>query len=138
MRQVRRALRDNAARPKFIETLPKRGYRFIATVSACADRLRASSTVDRRIHLGDKLVEGRRLLREMGVDALDRAKRVYEEALDINLECAMAHSGLGATYAMRVISRCEPGDLRLARAELEHAIALDPELAEPYPWLCYV
>jgi DNA-binding winged helix-turn-helix (wHTH) protein/TolB-like protein len=32
LRQVRAALRDDAANPRFIETLPKRGYRFIAPV----------------------------------------------------------------------------------------------------------
>jgi DNA-binding winged helix-turn-helix (wHTH) protein/TolB-like protein len=32
--KLRAALRDNAASPRFIETLPTRGYRFIATVRA--------------------------------------------------------------------------------------------------------
>src|ERR1035437_142401 len=30
IRQIRDALRDDADRPKFIETMPRRGYRFIA------------------------------------------------------------------------------------------------------------
>src|ERR1035438_4015376 len=33
IRQVRRALRDGALEPVYIETLPKQGYRFIAPVS---------------------------------------------------------------------------------------------------------
>jgi TolB-like protein/Tfp pilus assembly protein PilF len=32
VRQIRAALHDNAGRPRFIETLPRRGYRFIAAV----------------------------------------------------------------------------------------------------------
>jgi DNA-binding winged helix-turn-helix (wHTH) protein/tetratricopeptide (TPR) repeat protein len=32
MRQIRAALKDDAEKPRFIETLPRRGYRFIATV----------------------------------------------------------------------------------------------------------
>src|SRR5215813_9904270 len=32
--EIRRVLGDNAKTPKFIETLPKRGYRFIADVTA--------------------------------------------------------------------------------------------------------
>ena len=32
VRKLRQALNDNAAQPRFIETLPKRGYRFIAPV----------------------------------------------------------------------------------------------------------
>src|SRR5262245_23624433 len=34
---IRSALGDSAASPRFIETLPKRGYRFIAPVSAPSD-----------------------------------------------------------------------------------------------------
>src|ERR1700680_835909 len=33
MREVRRALRDRVERPRFIETIPRRGYRFIAKLS---------------------------------------------------------------------------------------------------------
>ncbi len=38
VRQVRAALRDDAKAPRFIETIPKRGYRFIAATSAIAER----------------------------------------------------------------------------------------------------
>ena len=34
VRRLREALDDNAGRPKFVETLPRRGYRFIAPVEA--------------------------------------------------------------------------------------------------------
>jgi TolB-like protein/DNA-binding winged helix-turn-helix (wHTH) protein len=37
VRKLRDALGDSAEHPRFIETLPKRGYRFIAPVSATAD-----------------------------------------------------------------------------------------------------
>ena len=37
VRQIRRVLGDNAEHPKFIETLPRRGYRFIADVSPIDD-----------------------------------------------------------------------------------------------------
>lgn len=39
--KLRSALRDNAASPTFIETLPTRGYRFIAAVAPAADRAAA-------------------------------------------------------------------------------------------------
>jgi TolB-like protein/DNA-binding winged helix-turn-helix (wHTH) protein len=44
--KLRSALRDNAASPRFIETLPTRGYRFIAAVTATdrTDRLATDST----------------------------------------------------------------------------------------------
>lgn len=36
VRQIRAALKDDAEKPRFIETLPRRGYRFIATVEEIA------------------------------------------------------------------------------------------------------
>ena len=41
VRKLREALGDSAENPRFIETLPRRGYRFIAPVSAPAAELRA-------------------------------------------------------------------------------------------------
>lgn len=46
--RLREALGDSAARPRFIETLPKRGYRFLAAVSECPGREAAPS---RRVRL---------------------------------------------------------------------------------------
>src|SRR5215471_7766935 len=48
---LRGALRDHAEKPRFIETLPKRGYRFIATVESGApipDRTLAADRPARR------------------------------------------------------------------------------------------
>ncbi len=137
--EIRRALRDRAGQPKYIQTLPRRGYRFLASVDSGAGNGNAPPPItEPRVLLADRLAEGRRLLRAMGVGTLDQARKNFEDALHIAPDCAMAHSGLGATCAMRFISRCEPRDLELARFHLERATALDPELAEPYPWLCYV
>src|SRR5271170_5518459 len=138
VREIRRARRKEAGRPKYIETLPRRGYRFLVSVNAAGQNGDASSMVDRRVALADRLAEGRKLLREMGVGTLDQATKLFEEALRLDADCAMAHCGLGAARAMRFIGRCEPGDLEVAKLHLERAAALDPELAEPYPWLCYV
>lgn len=37
IRQIREALRDDAERPMFVQTMPKRGYRFIAPISVPKD-----------------------------------------------------------------------------------------------------
>src|SRR5438445_13400704 len=39
--RLRQLLGDDAARPRFIETLPKRGYRFVADVTRLASRRQA-------------------------------------------------------------------------------------------------
>jgi DNA-binding winged helix-turn-helix (wHTH) protein len=42
IKKLRQALGDNAARPKYIETLPRRGYRFRRTVEASGEKTGAS------------------------------------------------------------------------------------------------
>jgi DNA-binding winged helix-turn-helix (wHTH) protein len=138
VREIRRALRDRAERPKYIETLPRQGYRFLASVDALKRNSGAPAIVDPKVNLADLLTEGRRYLREMGVATLEQSRKLFEEALRLDPDCAMAHCGLGAACAMRFISRSKPNDLELARLHLERAAALDAELGEPYPWLCYV
>jgi len=46
VRRLREALNDNAGRPKFVETLPRRGYRFIAPVSLIEPAQPAKITPD--------------------------------------------------------------------------------------------
>jgi DNA-binding winged helix-turn-helix (wHTH) protein len=43
MKRLRAALDDNAETPRFIETLPRRGYRFIGTVNGAGRRLQPNS-----------------------------------------------------------------------------------------------
>src|SRR5216683_1565468 len=43
--QIRGALADNAEKPRYIETLPRRGYRFIAAVRPASDGHKAAEIV---------------------------------------------------------------------------------------------
>lgn len=56
IRALRRALGDDAARPKFIETVPKYGYRFIADVSAVGPEI-ATSVITPIALTGSTLLE---------------------------------------------------------------------------------
>jgi len=47
IRQIRAALADDAREPKYIETLPKRGYRFIATVTRTVPNDKGATAVER-------------------------------------------------------------------------------------------
>lgn len=44
--QVRTALGDSASAPRFVETLPRRGYRFIASATAVADTVGAAASTE--------------------------------------------------------------------------------------------
>ena len=55
VQKIRQALRDSAESPRFIETVPRQGYRFLAPVTTNEDpaplRRRAALVVDRRVSL---------------------------------------------------------------------------------------
>lgn len=80
---------------------------------------------------------GRKKFNELGKDSLEEAKRYFEKAIELDPQYAIAHSALGATYAMRFIHRTDPDDLVRSIAHSERALELDSELAEPYPFLSY-
>lgn len=44
IRQIRHALKDRSETPRFIETVPRRGYRFVAQVEDCAPTVGKPST----------------------------------------------------------------------------------------------
>ena len=44
IKKLRQALGDNSAKPKYIETLPKKGYRFSGSLSGAVDRAAAKSS----------------------------------------------------------------------------------------------
>ena len=81
---------------------------------------------------------GRRCFHGLGKTSLEEGRQHFERALQLDQNYAVAHSALGATYAMRFIHRTDPDDLTRALSHLQRALELDRELVEPYPYLCYV
>jgi DNA-binding winged helix-turn-helix (wHTH) protein/tetratricopeptide (TPR) repeat protein len=92
----------------------------------------------RHLQAYEQYSRARRRFRQMDKGTLDDALQHFGRALDLDPQYAMAHAGLGATHAMRFIHRTNPDDLVQATSHLERACQLDGELAEPYPWLCYI
>jgi DNA-binding winged helix-turn-helix (wHTH) protein/tetratricopeptide (TPR) repeat protein len=92
----------------------------------------------RHLHAFEQYSRGRQALRLMDKQSLGAALKHYQRAIALAPDYAMAHAGAGATCAMRFIHRSDPNDLLCARTELEEAQRLDAELAQPYPWLCYL
>jgi DNA-binding winged helix-turn-helix (wHTH) protein len=133
IRKIRSALGDSAENPKFIETLPRRGYRFIGEI----DRPPARSEAE-RIQACELYGRARQKFNKADKNGLEEAMREFAAALALDPQYALAHSGLGATHALRYLNRRDPADLETARTHLERALELDAEIAEPYPWLCYL
>jgi DNA-binding winged helix-turn-helix (wHTH) protein/Flp pilus assembly protein TadD len=135
IREIRSKLGDRSKRPRFIETVPRRGYRFIDRVSAVSS---TGSAAPKELQVHEVYVRARASLNQSDKQSLEQACDLFEQTIALDANYAMAHSGLGATYALRNINRKDPEDLKRAQFHLRKALELDPELAEPYPWLCYV
>ncbi len=58
IRKIRRALDDSATDPRYVETLPKRGYRFVGTLDGPGTLPSASSDKPRRLSVRGGLIIG--------------------------------------------------------------------------------
>jgi DNA-binding winged helix-turn-helix (wHTH) protein/cytochrome c-type biogenesis protein CcmH/NrfG len=140
VRQIRRALGESGKRPRFIDTLPRRGYRFRTDVHGPVNGGSTSSKglVEISTDASAEYAEGRKQLHLMAKGSLDHAIGHFTRALELQPDYAMAHSGLGAALAMRFIHRGQKQDMLQAAQHLDRASQLDPELPEPFPWRCYI
>jgi TolB-like protein/Tfp pilus assembly protein PilF len=114
--RVRAALRDSAGKPRYIETLPQRGYRFVAPVERVAPA-------------GD----GIRIQPPLQIDSLavlplanlsgDPAQEYFSDGLTEELICAVSRIA-----SLRVISRTSAmslKDTRKSLAEIARELAVD-------------
>ena len=91
-----------------------------------------------RVEAYEQYALGRQKMLVLGKDALEEARQHFERAVALDSHYAAAYSALGCAHAFRFIRRTDPEDLTRAARFLEEALQLDPELGEPYPFLCYI
>jgi class 3 adenylate cyclase/TolB-like protein/pSer/pThr/pTyr-binding forkhead associated (FHA) protein/Tfp pilus assembly protein PilF len=101
-------------------------------------RQRIAAPETQKLEAYEEYSRGRKKFFELSKGALEEARQHLERAIKLDPHYAMAHSALGAAQAMRYVHRTDPDDLAKAQVSLERAVELDAELAEPYPWLCYI
>ena len=139
---LRRALGSRADGGSYIETVPRRGYRF----SGSAERRIARATdesLDALMAPHRAWVEGRAALESLEGDQVWRAKRDFEQVLEAVPENAMAHVGLANACAMRYeMTRTDAEPNRAAlTAAMQHAreaCRLDPGSGEAWATLGFV
>lgn len=81
--------------------------------------------------------KGRQLFNQFGKAGFEQAQKFYEKAIELDDKYALPYSGLGRLYIFRFIAQTDPRDLDIGISYLQKALQLDPDLDEPYPWLCY-
>lgn len=152
---LRRALGDMSSAPQFIETVARRGYRFIAPVDVVASDalggvipyaahgtpmpgpagagVRETSSLDAHRAFTDGRVKLEKMEPALAADAIAD----FERAVALDPRYALPHVGLAHARfwiyeATRARNRPDAATLALAIGDAHHAIRLDPELAEAH------
>jgi DNA-binding winged helix-turn-helix (wHTH) protein len=134
--RLRSALRADADE-RYIETLPKRGYRLVASVGAEASvgRARASTTSE-----ADRLVDqGKALLRNSAPSGFAQARLYFEAAIRADPGLASAQAGLAETLLAQQLAGQGPAAalLRAGQAAAHAAVGLDSNCAAGWTALGY-
>ena len=79
----------------------------------------------------------RQLQKQFTPAALVESRQLLHQAIERDADYALAHSGLGFSYAFAFIASSNPDDLTNAIAHLHRATTLDPGLGEAHTWLSY-
>jgi DNA-binding winged helix-turn-helix (wHTH) protein/Tfp pilus assembly protein PilF len=133
--RLRQVLGEAPQRPRFIETVPRRGYRFVAAVSRVAPAVRVISPEIRETLLKARHFAGKRTVRDLA-----RSVDYFRQTIERDPEYAAAWAGLAEAYVVLGIFGLRPPHdaFPAARAASERALALDDAIAEAHTVLADV
>jgi DNA-binding winged helix-turn-helix (wHTH) protein len=139
---LRRVLGSHSKGLTYIETIPRRGYRFAAAVERKAVR-ESDAALDALLAPHRAFVEGRAALETLEADQIAGARDVFERALALVPEHASAHVGLANACVMQFeTTRADPAPdaaaLAKAAAHAREACRLDPQSGEAWATLGFV
>jgi DNA-binding winged helix-turn-helix (wHTH) protein len=127
--RLRQLLGDHVSRPRFIETLPKRGYRFLVPVARASGRTRI---VNREVR--EALVKARHFWEKRTAHDIARSIDYFRQAIERDAECAVAWAGLAEAYVMAAVFALQPPHhaFPAAKAAAEKALTLDDSVVEAH------
>ena len=96
--RLRQLLGDRAARPRFIETLPKSGYRFLAPVAHASSRSRIVSPDVR-----EALIKAKHFWNKRTPLDIARSVEYFRRAIETDADCAAAWAGLAEAHVMTAV-----------------------------------
>jgi DNA-binding winged helix-turn-helix (wHTH) protein/Tfp pilus assembly protein PilF len=130
--QLRKALGDSSRKPRFIETLPKRGYRVLIqpiTLTKSGDTEVLGDGADELYRNGRSILSG-----QPGPAALKQARLYFERAVEVQPEHAESLAALALTYIHLVTLALAKGSelLPQAKALAVRAVEANPKLARAH------
>ncbi len=133
--RLRQVLGEVPQRPRFIETVPRRGYRFVADVTRTAPAMRAISPEVR-----ETLLKARHFSGKQTVQDLTRAVDYFRQTIERDPLFAEAWAGLATTYVVLGIFGLKPPHdaFPAARSAAERALTLDSSSAQAHTVLADV
>jgi tetratricopeptide (TPR) repeat protein len=135
MTRIRKAVEENPARPRFIQTVARRGYRFIGPVDEGGGPPQADAL--------ELWMKGRGSLEALDAGELQDATAMFERLLASNPNYASAHAAIANAYLLQYeLTRSEPSPnrewLQRAIAHAQRACAEDPASGEAWATLGFV
>jgi DNA-binding winged helix-turn-helix (wHTH) protein/tetratricopeptide (TPR) repeat protein len=132
--ELRWVLGDSASSPRFIETLSKRGYRFIGAVEQLSGVAPAETRMGIDSDARLAYITGRYLWNRRTITDLHASLRYFNLALALDAEYALAHAGIADVHLLFGIWGLQPPDVAFGSARRTAARALehDPRLAEAH------
>lgn len=132
--RLRQLLGDDQARPRFIETLPKRGYRFVAEVTQLGSRRQIKDEAK------EAYLKARHFWNKRTPDDLKRSIEYFHRAIERDPDYPLAWTGLADAHLVIGILGLQPPSevFPPAKAAAERALALDESLAEGHTILAEI
>ena len=131
---LRRTLGDSNRPFAFIETVPRSGYRFVASVArtTVAERTTPRRSLSRSLEALELVGRGRQHLLSALSFALPKAIESFQAAIALDATYAAAHAGLALARCAQAQMRSAPPQLAYAeaRAAALRALAMDDDCAD--------
>ncbi|MEO5820610.1 MAG: winged helix-turn-helix domain-containing protein [Vicinamibacteraceae bacterium] len=136
IRRLRVALADDAIEPRFVETVPRRGYRFVGRVDAASrlDERRPAASVRPRVLVKPFLTRGEAPADELGAELIEElvAQLAHRGADRVDVLTRAPEAGAGPA---RPCYRIE-GSVRVAGGSVRVLATLIDGRDETHRWAC--
>jgi serine/threonine-protein kinase len=129
VRKLRKALADDVAKPRLIETVPGKGYRFVAPTPPEASRTKSHAPDPEAVRY---FLRGRHHWNKKTARSYEEAIELFQQAIDCDAAFAPPFVGLAYCYLLQGIHGLKAATdvYPLARAAANAALEINAALAE--------